>query len=257
MGFKFKSVVPNVIPGGGYVDPGQKALFGDKAGDAQHVANIQRMFQEQNAKTRAELNAALAERPEYKTITGSPEFAQQKQYAFGDESSKGFLMQRAREQQNLMDALQSQTQAQGGQTANAYSQLAMGGGLSGGARERIAANAAQSGLLGRQQLRSQGAKNLADLGIAEEGQRFQTRGGILQSQMQDIGNQNQFAQEAWKTKAQTLAGFGQGEQQQTAALAGRAPDKGMCCFIFSEAGALSPVVRRYRDEHMTDRNRRG
>jgi hypothetical protein len=31
----------------------------------------------------------------------------------------------------------------------------------------------------------------------------------------------------------------------------------MCCFIFAEANALSPVVRRYRDEHMTDYNRRG
>lgn len=32
---------------------------------------------------------------------------------------------------------------------------------------------------------------------------------------------------------------------------------GGCCFIFIEADALSPVVRRYRDEHMTVRNRRG
>ncbi len=31
-----------------------------------------------------------------------------------------------------------------------------------------------------------------------------------------------------------------------------------CCFIFIEAyGGLLPIVRRYRDEHMTDRNRRG
>ncbi len=31
-----------------------------------------------------------------------------------------------------------------------------------------------------------------------------------------------------------------------------------CCFIFIEAqNGLHPVVRRYRDEHMTDRNRRG
>lgn len=34
---------------------------------------------------------------------------------------------------------------------------------------------------------------------------------------------------------------------------------GMCCFIFIEAngGTLNPVVRRYRDEHMNERNRRG
>ena len=34
---------------------------------------------------------------------------------------------------------------------------------------------------------------------------------------------------------------------------------GMCCFIFLAAndGFLDPVVRRYRDEHMTERNRRG
>lgn len=32
---------------------------------------------------------------------------------------------------------------------------------------------------------------------------------------------------------------------------------GGCCFIFAAAGPLHPVVRRYRDEHMTTRNRRG
>ena len=33
----------------------------------------------------------------------------------------------------------------------------------------------------------------------------------------------------------------------------------MCCFIFIEAngGVLHPIVRRYRDEHMTEQNRRG
>lgn len=30
-----------------------------------------------------------------------------------------------------------------------------------------------------------------------------------------------------------------------------------CCFIFLAFGPLDPVVRRYRDEHMTPRNRRG
>ena len=254
MGFKVRGAINAITPGR---TPADKMLFGDKAGQAAETARLAEMFRQQNEKARAELNAVLAERPEYASMLTSPEFAQQKQFAFGDESTKGFLMQRAREEQNLQDALQAQTQAQGGQVANAYSQLAMGGGLSSGARERIAAGGAQSGLLSRQGLRSQAAKNLMDLGISEEGQRFASRGGVLQSQMQDIANKNTAAQDAWKTKAQTLAGLGQSEQQGGVALATRPQDKGMCCFIFAEANALSPVVRRYRDEFMTDRNRRG
>jgi hypothetical protein len=42
-------------------------------------------------------------------------------------------------------------------------------------------------------------------------------------------------------------------------LAGMGLMGGACCFIFLEAsgGILDPVVRKYRDEHMTERNRRG
>lgn len=257
MGFSIRGGATKIADPLGARGQAHNILFGDKAGQAAEAARLAEMFRQQNERTRAEVTAALAERPEYQSMLTSPEFAQQNQFAFGDESTKGFLMQRAREQQNLQDALQAQAQGQGGQLANAYSQLAMGGGLGSGARERIAAGGAQSGLLARQGLRSQAAKNLMDLGISEEGQRFQTRGGILESQMRDISNKNTAAQEAWKTKAQTLAGLGTAEQQGGIALATRAPDKGMCCFIFAEADALSPVVRRYRDEHMTDRNRRG
>lgn len=42
---------------------------------------------------------------------------------------------------------------------------------------------------------------------------------------------------------------------------GQTPDSGGCCFIMLEArygdGTMDDVVRRYRDEHMTDRNKRG
>lgn len=42
---------------------------------------------------------------------------------------------------------------------------------------------------------------------------------------------------------------------------GQNPDSGGCCFIMLEArygdGTMDDVVRRYRDEHMTDRNKRG
>jgi hypothetical protein len=252
----FKSIVKSVIPGGGYVDPGQKFLFGDKAGQAAETARLAEMFKQQNERARADLLGVLAERPEYKSVLGA-DFKTQRDYAFGDAIDPGFLLQRGRENQNLSDALQASTRAQGGQTANAYSQLAMNGGLSSGARERIAAGGVANGLLARQGLRSQNARNLTDLSIAEEGQRFQTRGGILQGQIQDATNANNYAQDNWKTRANTLAGLSQGEQQQTAALANRAQDKGACCFIFAEADALSPVVRRYRDEHMTELNRRG
>lgn len=252
----FKSIVKKVADPLNVAGRANNLAFGDQAGQAAETAKLAEMFKAQQEKARADLMGVLAQRPEYKSILGA-DFNDQRAYAFGDAQDKGFLMQRGREDQNLRDALQAQTQGQLGGQANAYSQLAMGGGLSSGARERIASGGMQAGLLGRQQLRAQNSKNLTDLGIAEEGQRFQTRGGILQGQMQDATNANNFAQQNWQTRANTIAGLSQAEGQQTAALANRAKDNGACCFIFMEANALSPVVRRYRDEHMTTLNRRG
>jgi hypothetical protein len=70
-----------------------------------------------------------------------------------------------------------------------------------------------------------------------------------------------------------MQGLGVAGQQQTAleqqSMGNASDQKGrhisgnyqmasQCCFIFLAAeGGLDPVVRRYRDEHMTVRNRRG
>lgn len=236
---------------------GRNFLLGDQAGQAAEAAKLAQMFKAQQDRARSDLMGVLAERPEYSSVINSPEFQKMSGFAFGNEADPGFAMQRQREAGNLSDALQQSTLSQGGQQANAYSQLAMGGGLSGGARERIAAGGASSGILARQGLRGQNAKNLMDLGIAEEGQRYGAKQGVLQNQMQDKTNANQYAQQNWQTRANTIAGLSQAEGQQTAALATRQKDNGACCFIFMEADALSPVVRRYRDEHMTEMNRRG
>jgi len=54
---------------------------------------------------------------------------------------------------------------------------------------------------------------------------------------------------------QSMMGLGQG----LGTLGAAAMMGGMCCFIFveSQGGMLHPVVRAYRDQHMTERNRRG
>lgn len=262
MGF-LKRAVTGVATGGlSEVDRatgnnGRNMLFGNQGAQAAEMANMTRLFKEQQDRARADLMGVLAERPDYKTVIGSPEWQKMTSYAFGTEEDPGFAMQRQREAGNLSDALQQSTVGQAGQQANAYSQLAMNGGLSSGARERIAGGGAVSGLLARQGLRGQNAKNLMDIGIAEEGQRFGAKQGVLQGQMTDATNANNYAQQNWQTRANTIAGLSQAEGQQTAALATRQKDNGMCCFIFMEADALSPVVRRYRDEHMTTLNRRG
>jgi len=256
----FKSIVKKGVDPLNLSGRGQNMLFGDQAGQAAEAARLTEQLKAQQDKARADLMGVLNQRPEYKSILGG-DFQKERDYAFGNESSPGFLLQRQREDQNLQDALQAQTQTGLGQTANAYSQLAMNGGLSSGARERIAQQSANQGILARQQLRGQNARNLMDLGINEEGQRLQSRAGVLQAQMQDATNSNNFAQESWKTRANTLAGLSQAESQQSAALANRAKDNGMCCFIFLEArygdGTMDAVVRKYRDEFVTARNKRG
>jgi hypothetical protein len=59
--------------------------------------------------------------------------------------------------------------------------------------------------------------------------------------------------------SQYMAGQGVGQANTPSPVANY--DDGLCCFIFLEArygnGKMDSVVRRYRDENMTERNRRG
>jgi hypothetical protein len=111
---------------------------------------------------------------------GSAEFGKIRQFAFSGTEDPVFAAQRgaagtaaeaqrARTRADALAALQGQDRSLAGQTANAYSQLAMGGGLSSGSRERIAAGAANQNLMARQNLRGEEMRGLTSIGTAEQG----------------------------------------------------------------------------------------
>lgn len=209
------------------------------------------------------------------------------QYRF--DPYKGEAMQKLREQAfaegdspwaKLQLAKQQQEQLAGGDVAarqglQAMSQgqaaLAASGGLSSGARERMARGGARDLMMAKQQLARQGIG--ARLGIQEQDL------ARKQSLLSDFGNAEQRAQAAnieamtgdvnrlaafeANRYGQSMSAFGakQAADAQRAAAAASRPKSGGCCFIFLEArygnGTMDKVVRRYRDENMTVRNCRG
>lgn len=174
--------------------------------------------------------------------------------------------------------------------AQARGTLAMRGGLSSGARERIARGNANDLLGLRQQIGAQYNNQNLQLLTDDEKQRLAMLGqlpgmetGIAQfnaNAMNDatkfnIGNKakmdeyniNLAVEEKRAADAQDLDIYKEqlkkwgSERQAQATERSGGGGGGGCCFIFLEArygdGSMDGVVRRFRDERMTDRNKRG
>jgi len=146
-------------------------------------------------KERQLIEDIITERPDRISTTGSDEFKQIRDMAFGGGENPYFAAQRAKAGLEQGFAIDDLTASGQGQMQNAYSQLAQSGGLSSGSRERIAADSIASGLKGRQGLRAQGMKSLADIGIAEEGNRAQQQTGVTDALMKETGFQNAYNQD--------------------------------------------------------------
>lgn len=139
----------------------------------------------------------IAERPDHISTTASDEFQKMRDMAFGGGENPYFAAQRAKaglDQGFAIDDLSASSQ---GAMQNAYSQLAQSGGLSSGARERIGADSMVAAMKGRQGLRAQGMKNLADIGIAEEGTRAQQQAGVTDAIGKEAGAQNAYNSDAY------------------------------------------------------------
>lgn len=174
---------------------------------------------------------------------------------------QGFEEQQARGNAALQGQ-QAQSQAQ--------SQLARLGGLGGGARTSLARSGARDQLMAAQGVGAQGIESR--YGINQ--QDMQRRQGLLgtsadverQAQLQNLGTtmQDVTGRAAFDANRynQQMQAYGAKEQARATEYAGaRSGGGGGCCFIFLEArygnGVMDKVVRRYRDEHMTEQNKRG
>ena len=81
-------------------------------------------------------------------------------------------------------------------------------------------------------------------------------GGSWTSELNTLVSERDSARKNEGSSSSSSGGGGGGSSPSAASASG-----GACCFIMLEArygdGTMDEVVRRYRDEHMTDRNRRG
>jgi len=191
-----------------------------------------------------------------------------KKQAFSQGDSPWAKMQLQKQQQEQMagmDAASKQgLQAMGqGQAA-----LASSGGLSTGARERMARSGSRDLMASRQAVGRQGIGSR--LGIQSED--LNRKQGMLSDFAGAESGANKFNLGQMQADIERKAAFegerygkgmeAYGAAQTAAAQRASAPKKsGGCCFIFLEArygnGVMDKVVRRYRDENMTEQNRRG
>jgi hypothetical protein len=123
---------------------------------------------------------------------------------------------------------------------------------------------------------NQNANRRVAQGANKIGMAGATMGGAQEALYRENSATAQAGNQAYKDAALAAVGRNIGAKQQgmsAAYFGGKASgqagvvtpvasnDSGMCCFIFLEArygnGMMDEVVRRYRDEHMTIKNRRG
>jgi hypothetical protein len=173
------------------------------------------------------------------------------------------LQKQESEQSRLMDQAARQ---QAGALAGARSQLAMRGGLGGGSAERLASSGAenltnlmqqqrQASAIERGQLGMQGADLASRLGQFNLGQQSEADKINLQAQLANLAAKENRSLQQY---GEQMKGYAAGKTSEGIGSGG---SSGLCCFIFLEArygnGTMDEVVRRYRDEKMTDKNRRG
>lgn len=201
------------------------------------------------------------------------------------EYAQNLLQKQGLEQQN---ALQDAARNQASQAAQARTNMAMRGGINSGAAERLARSSMLSGYNQQQQIARQGMGDRLGIQANDAQQRVQAlsqlpgmevqslqpqfqktslwfqganadRTANMQAQQNNIANtlaeqnaQRQFDQNNYNQKMSAYGGIKQAQAQNKG---------GGCCFIFLEArygnGTMDQVVRRFRDENMTERNRRG
>ena len=187
-------------------------------------------------------------------------------------------LQKTQNAQKMGQQKEQATQQAATTTAQTEADLASHGGLSSGARERAAEGGATNAMNMQQEIQRQGNLNDLQTGINDETNRIQQLGALpglentatqpLFQKAQILTNAgmaenqaaNQYNENLYNTN---MSGYGANQSANAQiASAPSGPFAGLgCCFIFLEArygnGTMDKVVRRYRDEKMTPKNRRG
>lgn len=132
------------------------------------------------------------------------------------------------EQQRLGQALQGEVQnvdvSGAGAMTNAYNQLAMGGGLQGGQRERVAASGMENQMAQRQQARLENQKklfeastgnqaSLLNIGTKEADYRTNLRKDLAQQMIEENRRKQQFEQDRAAKGLEIQAGYAKSKDQ--------------------------------------------
>lgn len=201
-----------------------KGVFGQKPGSIyDQMADKKRQEElariEQYKKERDDMSNLLKQQPEFLSATGSAEFGKLKDFAYGTEDSPYAALQKQRAQMQTSQALD--TGAREGQSAltSVYDQLAMGGGLSSGSRERLAGDAGRQALVSRQGTRAAGSEALLGIDSQQADQRMKAQEGVLSAQSADINARNAYQQDKFKLGAEVQAAQRKAEAEREIAKA--------------------------------------
>jgi hypothetical protein len=177
--------------------------------------------------------------------------------------------------------LDTATAAAAGAAAQARTQLGMRGGASSGARAGLARASLKDLLSAKMGVNSDYSNQLADIGARDANRKLDLTKNFSAAEMEmadknagienqqtefnkqlqgyGIDNSNKYRMDAYTSE---LDKWGAGRQADaTRASSSGGGGGGGCCFILLEArygnGTMDEVVRRYRDEHMSVKNKRG
>lgn len=186
--------------------------------EAKAEKNLQRM-QGQIGQTEQKLEGLMAQRPGYNFSYGSPEFQRLRQQSAGagplDQYEQARTLLDLKSRQNI----DGQTADLAGQQAGAYSQLAMGGGLSGGQRERVAQSGLQGNIQARQALRGETQNQYAGIAAQEAQEKIGLQKQIAEIAASEDQRRQEMEHNRWKTEMETRASIEKSRQQANATAA--------------------------------------
>jgi hypothetical protein len=203
------------------------------------------------------------------SLEGIPGYEQFSEFATGEGPSR--YAEAAGDELGLLTSIERDraTREAGQQTAKARGDLAMRGGLTTGARERIGSQGMTMGMEGRQMARQGQQTGLANILTKDSAARQGALAGLMDlgaqteqfnvgAALDEVGAGRGAAWDTYKTEGEHWAAKKKADEMAQNRGGGGG---GGCCFIFLEArygdGTMDEVVRRFRDEHMTDKNKRG
>lgn len=148
----------------------------------------------------------------FQSVQSSDAFQKMKQSAFNKSMNPWAMLAIARQKKAMEDNIEKGSKRVAGQTAQAEGNLAMRGGLSSGARERIAEEGQKNFLDMTQDLNRQGSLNELQIGIADAENKMKQQGQVTGLEAEDVKARNAYMEnlynqqmEAWAAERQAEA----------------------------------------------------